>query len=80
MITNFNAKNFTKYFAFWVFCAYFALSLSERAINGNSKGGQLFEAILHILNRKVKRSPLICQTFRKKINNATLGKKNGKTK
>lgn len=40
--------------------------LSEREAKGNNKGGQLFGAIYHILNRKDKRSPLICQTFRKK--------------
>lgn len=51
---------------FTILSLTFALSLSERAINGNNKGGQLFGAIYHILNRKDKRSLLHCQTFRKK--------------
>lgn len=50
-----------RYFIFTLHCRF-----QKGAINGNNKGGQLFGAILHILKRKVKRSPLICQTFRKK--------------
>ena len=52
----------------WITCQFDIplQCLSERETKGNNKGGQLFGAILRILNRKVKRSPLICQTFRKK--------------
>lgn len=41
----------------------FAVSLTNKLANGNNKEGQLFRAILHISNCKVKRSFLFFQIF-----------------
>lgn len=37
-------------------CTIFAVPLTNKLANGNNKEGQLFRAILHVSNRKVKRS------------------------